>query len=284
MALKAILESLEGLPPQVATLYREGTGEQEGVYVLDVEAVDGWDLANVANAKIGLSEARKNLRAAEKAAKDRQVELEQLKQRAQELEEALADNPDAKDRKALEAKLEANLRKQFEAKQRELSESLERTSGTLKSKTERLQNLLVDQAIADAANGRFQFSQKVMGHALRGRIRVETDDEGNESLVVIDSNGEPMLGKGGRAATVEDLIEDFAKDPDFGSIISLRQQGKPERGGNQSRSNQQDFRRAGEKRRIITQEELSDHKVYERIREEAIRDGVSLVLPQPSTT
>ncbi len=284
MALKAILESLEGLPPQVAALYREGTGEQEGVYVLDVEAVDGWDIANVANATTGLSEARKKLRAAEKAARDRQTELEKLQQRAAELEEALEANPDAKDRKALEAKLEANLRKQFEAKQRELAESLEKTSGALKGKSERLQKLLIDQAIADASNGRFQFSQKVMGHALRGRMRIETDDEGNESVVIIDSNGEPMVGKGGRAATVEDLIEDFAKDPEFGSIISLRQQGKQPGNQQQSRNGQQDFRRPGVKQRILTAEELSDHKVYARIREESIRDGVNLVLPQPSTT
>lgn len=284
MGLKAILESLDGLPPAVAALYRAGDGDQDGMYVLDVDAVDGWGLANVANATAGLAEARKKLRLAEKAAREKTTELEKLQARASELEDALADNPDAKDRKALEAKLEANLRKQFEAKERELASERDSLKGTLTAKQERLQKLLIDQAIAAAASGKYDFNRKILEGTLRGRLRVEADEEGNESLVVLDSNGEPMFGQGGRAASVEDMIADLAKDPDFGSVISLRQQGgnKHQSGGDRS-SGGGDRRQtsSGARVRHLTLDEINDFGRFKAISEQAARDGIELISPVP---
>lgn len=285
MGLKAILESLDGLPPAVAALYRAGDGDQDGMYVLDVDAVDGWGLANVANATAGLAEARKKLRLAEKAAREKTTELEKLQARAAELEDALADNPDAKDRKALEAKLEANLRKQFEAKERELASERDSLKGTLTAKQERLQKLLIDQAIAAAASGKYDFNRKILEGTLRGRLRVEADEEGNESLVVLDSNGEPMFGQGGRAASVEDMIADLAKDPDFGSVISLRnqQQGIKPGNNNNNRNGVGDRRplSSGNKVRHLTDAEVADFRTFKAIAEQAARDGVELISPVP---
>ena len=65
MSLKAIVSSLEGLPSEVASHYREANGS----YVLDIESAGGFALEDVAGLKSSLAKERENVKKLATAAK-----------------------------------------------------------------------------------------------------------------------------------------------------------------------------------------------------------------------
>ena len=66
MALKPILESLEGLDDSASGLYAEIEEDGRTFYRLDVEQTEGWELANTRGLKRALEQERAKVRDAGK--------------------------------------------------------------------------------------------------------------------------------------------------------------------------------------------------------------------------
>ncbi len=200
MALKAELETLEGLPEPVAKEYKEVARGDKKVFILDL---DGDDLPDEIPAKQALRKARDHERKgrseAEKKAKDHETRIEQLQT---EIDEMRRGNIPKADVDKLEGSWKEKLNKQKEGYESQIG-----------ARDKTLQNLLVDTvATRMAAEISVSGSADLILPHIKNRLTTELVD-GQFVTRVLDKDGKPS------ALSIEELQKDITTDKRFAPII-----------------------------------------------------------------
>lgn len=278
--LKTVVDSLDGIPEAFRSLYTEGHDDFEGRYVLDVDEAEGFGLANSGKLTGALHKERTTAKAALKERDSIKAKLEALEQEKAALEEQLASGvPDAK---TLREQLQAQLTKQFDSRfastktefEQQLKDAVEERDTLAKQFEEALFDASLGQV---ASGGKFKFPVKVLAPHIRGRTRIEKDDTGRRVLRVLDANGEPKFSNG-RPATLEDLIADFARDNEFGSLISRPDAQGPDR--EMGRRTNGRVQQSTGQTVVLNESELTDFKAFENRVKEAEAAGKRVIPPQ----
>lgn len=189
MALKQILESLDGLHDTIKSEYKKG---DDGKFHLDVEG--GEDTGALKRAKDHEKSARQK--------------AEQLLQEAQDKLVELSDERDGLLRGAIPKgdveKLEASWKSKLATREKELGDQI----GGL---TSHLNTMLVDN-VAQGMAGKISKVPELMLPHIRGRLKAEYVD-GRPTTRVLDKDGNPS------ALTVTDLEKELFTNPTFAPII-----------------------------------------------------------------
>lgn len=186
MALKAILESLDGLPDAIKSEYKKG---DDGKFHLDVEDLDNHP---------GLG--------ALKRAKDREAQLRReaetkLREAQEELDRI---NGDDARKKGDIATLEKSWQKKLDDQKAEYEAKVSKlTSHTTKT--------LVDNVASQLAHKISNAPAIIMPHI---KSRLIADFEGDTPVTrVLDKDGKPS------ALTIDELANEFIANKDFSAII-----------------------------------------------------------------
>lgn len=193
MALKQVLETLEGLDAAHQTLYAQA---EDGKFYLDVE---------------GLPEQREALKKANKEAADRRKELERLKdispdeyKRLKQLEE------DSTRREAeteqIKEQMAANHRKEME----KIQTGFKAREGKLLSA---LEQHLVDAQVAEAINGE-EGSVKLLAPSVKGRLKFIEEADGFK-VHVLTPDGKVDVDGEGKPRSIRELVKSMKAEPDY---------------------------------------------------------------------
>lgn len=209
MALKALLESLDGLSEDVKAEYTETDG---GKFRLEVEAVDGLALEDVKGLKSTLGKMKRR-------ADDADVKLRAFgdldpvraaEAMAQIGELAGLDTVAAADKRAA-LKVAALKRQIGEKHAAELKTAGDRIDGL----TAQLATVMIDQAATKAIGDRKGSIDLLLPH-VRALSRLRTDDDGALYVEVVDENGIPRIGdSNGGAMTIDQFVESMRQSDLF---------------------------------------------------------------------
>lgn len=188
MALKAILETLDGLPADVAKEYKEN---DDGKFVLDVEGLEDTG--------------------ALKRAKDHEkTRRQKAESKAAELESKLADLQDQLD------SLDDPGKSKIDDKQRiKLEQKIKELEGQLTTKEQQLFgeiNRLTSETQAAALAAKLSDSPSLLLPHIKSRLVTEIVD-GKAVVKVRDPDGD--IG----GMTIEDLHKEFSSNKEFAAII-----------------------------------------------------------------
>lgn len=189
MALKAILDTLEGVPEILAKEYTKG---EDGKFVLAVEG--GEDVGALKRAKDHEKSARQ---AAEKSFKELQALHEKAQEEIDEMRRGNIPKGDVE-------KLEASWRTKLEKKEAEFNAQISARDASLKS-------LLVDN-VAQALAAKISNSPELILPHIQRRLTTELDN-GKFITRVLDADGKPS------ALSIEELQKEFTSDKRFAPII-----------------------------------------------------------------
>lgn len=220
MALKAILDSIDGLPDPIKAEYTQ----KDGKFVLSVEAVDGWELDDVAGLKNGLSSERGITTAMKK-------ELEKLgskwddtakkwvhiadpvkiKQAVAKFDEFSAFDPTKEADKIAEAKVQS-IKEQLVAEHEQVVNSLTEKNGKLNKGIEKVLQEQVARAEIIALKG----VPELVLPAIKAVTRVvEKDDD--FVVEVLDDKGNVRIGDSkGTPMTVKQLVAELRGTETYG--------------------------------------------------------------------
>lgn len=195
MALKAKLETLDGIEESTAAHYRE----QDGAYVLDVEDLD-------AHPGIGALKRAKDYERdqAKKAKADLAALREELEAAQGQLDELRKSGVPRGDLEALE--------KSYNDRIKKLQDETQGTITGLQGALEK--NLLDGSAMRLASDlvAQPEYVELILPH-IRGRLRMEQDSGGGYQVRVLDRDGQPT------ANTVESLKAELLQNKAFGAIL-----------------------------------------------------------------
>lgn len=228
MALKAIVESLDDMDDATKSLYREveNEGEEASVFVLDVEAVDGWALENVDGLKTALQNERSQHAAAtSKLEAFKDIDPKKARDALSKVGEMANWTPEEK------------VQEQIAARETAITEKWEGDYNALKTTHEsakaQLENLLLDGAIKDALIAEKGNIRLLTPH-MRAQTRLDEKDDGKLEPVVIGADGQPRFskeaGSGTKLMSIRELAKELAKQDDFAGAF-----GKDTPSGNHGR-------------------------------------------------
>lgn len=207
MPLKALVTDLETVDEAHRPLYVE----KDGIYVLDVEAVEGFALENVAGLKKTLSIELSGRKAAERKLEAfADLDPEAARNALAKVEEMSTWTPDDKVKEALAAREKALNDK--------WSKDYAGVKASLDSTTKQLEKHLLDNAIKDAITERKGNVRLLLPH-VRQQVKLHKTDDGQLVPVVVGDDGEPLFSKKSGSGTahmsIAELVETIAKTDDF---------------------------------------------------------------------
>jgi hypothetical protein len=209
MALKARLDTLDGLPDAIKSEYKEVKEGEETYYMLDAEGVE-----DVSGLKSALQKERKSRGAAEKALK--KMGLKADEESVDALMEKLGDRTLDEVLEELAGKagdVSAEVTRATKKLERQLGEK----DGEVAKLTQALESTVVRAQATEAIIAEEGSPKILMPHIRRflKPVAEETaDGETEYVLQVVDAKGEPRT-KGGKDMTVKDLVLEFKADPEF---------------------------------------------------------------------
>lgn len=228
MALKAILDSTDGLSDDLKAHYTE----KDGKFFLGVESVGGFGLENVEGLKTALG-------------KERGIAAE-LKKKL----EAFADIEPSKAKEAL-AKLEemqnwtpeGKVKEQLEAAKKELAAraqaDIEKVGKERDDYLGQLSQVLVDRAALESlGKAGAKYPQVLLPH-LKSNLKMRRSDDGRFFVEVVDESGNPRIGGSDASAmTIDQLVAEFKGRPEFqANFNGTEQRGTGSDGGSSSSNN-----------------------------------------------
>ena len=223
MALKAILESVDGLPDPIKSEYVE----KDGRFVLSVEPVDGYELDDVSGLKTTLSKVNGNFSSAEKELKkfgstwnkeknawDHSIDPIKAKTAIAKYDEFVNFDPNKEADKVAEAKVEAVKTQLVESHTAEMAAKEEEIN--LLSST--VSDLLIKQQATMALAEHKGDPELLMPHIER-QTRVGRKD-GKFFAEVIDKDGQVRIGNAkAEPMTISQLVEEMKKSPTYGKAF-----------------------------------------------------------------
>lgn len=209
MALKAILDSVEGLPDGVKEHY---TAREDGKFVLGVDAVEGLTLENVEALKSALGKERTRADKAEGlATKFKDLDPDKARQALTELEELKKLDPEKEADKIAAAKVEAATKQLVEKHEGEKVASNERISHL----TSTVEGLLIDAA-ATAALAEAKGSVELLLPHVRSHARVK-EVEGKFAVEIVDKDGNARIADAkGTPMDIKALVAEMRASETFG--------------------------------------------------------------------
>lgn len=280
MALKALLESLDGLSEEVKKQYKQTDG---GKFVLDVEGIGGLELADTSGLRSSLEKERDAHRKFEKEAKELKSKFDGLN--PDEAREALKkveefSNIDPSDEAAKKVEeLKSKIEKEFSAKEKQLLENHKKEKTELTSKTENLFSQLRDAKIKSeavkaitAADGSVDLllphvtSKARLAEDNDGKYRVEIIGDGEVARLSKKDPNKPM----GFGELVEEMKNSDAYMPAFNGS-NHKGAGLPGSPGTH---------RADGNTISLTKEQARDVRTYRNAAEQAKEQGKELVIKE----
>lgn len=210
MALKAVLSSLDGLPADIAKEYKAAS--EGGKFVLDVEAVEGVELADTVNLKKALSTERASVsKLTAQVKKFDGIDPDKAKTALEKWQEIENWNPDKKLDEAFKSREQQLLAKhQQEVAARDTK---------LKSITSQLENKLVVAAATEAIAG-LKGKVKLLLPHVRASTRMRELDNGQYIAEVIDESGNVRIGdSSGSPMTIAQLVAEMKASDEFASAF-----------------------------------------------------------------
>jgi len=202
MGLKAVLESLDDVPDGVRDFYVEKDG---GGFRLDVEGVE--TKGEVHGLKSALEKQKRETQRAKELLSSipedldgRLAELEQLRQEKAEQEQKKAE--EAGEWETLKAHLVEEHKKKLDERDARLAE-----------RDKKLDRLLRENVARDAVAKRKASTKLLLPHIM-AQTRLQMVD-GEERAVVIGDDGKVRYSEGDALMTIDDLVNEMGKDPEF---------------------------------------------------------------------
>lgn len=208
MALKAILDNLEGISEEISKEYKK---RDDGKFVLDVTSVDGFELAEVSKLQSALSKERENNRkAAEQLKPFENLDPAKAREAMKKVEEMATWTPEQKVKEQIEA-VKASI---IEAHGKEKAKLEEKLSKLTKSLEEAMIVSVASQALAE---------QKGSVRLLMPHVRQQTrlrEVEGKFIVEVLGIDGNPRLvGADGHPMAINELVSEMKTQNDFASAF-----------------------------------------------------------------
>lgn len=208
MALRAILDNLEGLAADVA---KEYTKRDDGKYVLDVIEVAGLQLAEVGNLQSALSKERENARAAgDKLKTFEGLDAGKAREALKKVEDMANWSSDEK------------VKEQIEAIKKQMAEAHGSEVAKLKERLETIMTAL-EEAKIDSVATHALAEQKGSVTLLMPHIQRQTrlrEADGKYVVEIVGSDGTPRLtGTDGHAMSIGELVTEMKGQDDFASAF-----------------------------------------------------------------
>ena len=192
MALKAVLDSLEGLAPEFAKEYKQGS---DGRYYLDIDGIDEHpDIGALKRAKDYEKAERQKLAA---KLKEVQASLEALTEERDNILKGALPKADVE-------KLEESWKQKLAKREQELTEQINNLNG-------HLQRILVDNVAQQIATEISKAPALLLPH-IKQRLKVDFVD-GKPVTKVLDADGSIS------ALSIEDLKKEMVANPIYAPII-----------------------------------------------------------------
>lgn len=192
MALKAVLDSLEGLAPEFAKEYKQGS---DGRYYLDIDGIDEHpDIGALKRAKDYEKAERQKLSA---KLKEVQASLEALTEERDNILKGALPKADVE-------KLEESWKQKLAKREQELTEQINNLNG-------HLQRILVDNVAQQIATEISKAPALLLPH-IKQRLKVDFVD-GKPVTKVLDEDGSIS------ALSIEDLKKEMVANPIYAPII-----------------------------------------------------------------
>jgi len=229
MALKAIVETLEGLPEDVAKEYKK---RDDGKFVLDVTSVDGLELAEVSKLQSALSKERENNRKAKEQLKAFEgIDPEKSREALRKVEEMANWEPEQK------------VKEQIEAVKSQMMDAHAKEKAKLEEKLKKLVSSLEEAMIVSVASQELA-KQKGSVRLLMPHIRQQTrlrEADGSFIVEVMGEDGNPRLvGSDGHPMSIAELVAEMKTQDDFASAFEgTGATGSGATGARQPQKNQQ---------------------------------------------
>lgn len=212
MALKAILDSLDGVDEHFKGEYVEKEIDGKKAFVLDVESVGGYSLEDVGGLKTSLGKERATREKLEKdVIKFKDIDPDKARSALEELEELKKLDPEKEADKIANTKLEA-AKAQLIKKHNEDLEAERSKSGKYRGKVEEL----LRDGVAIAALAEMKGSVDLLLPHVRSQTRVVEDGD-DFRVEVIGKDGNARIGNSkGELMSIKDLIAEMRDSDTFG--------------------------------------------------------------------
>lgn len=212
MALKAMVKTLDNIDAAAKALYRK-EGE---VYVLDVEASEGWALENVTGLKSTVQKLRE-----ESGEKDKRLEAfkeldpDKARDALKKLGEMKNWTPDDK----LREQIEARTKEVAAAKDAEIKALSDRLAGI----TRGYEAVTVERALIDAAAKAKFIAPSIAPKLFREHVKL-VEQNGNLVPAVVGNDGKPRTAVNNdgsiRQVSIEEFVAEQAKLAEYAPLIA----------------------------------------------------------------
>lgn len=196
MALKAVLQTLDGVPEALRTEYKE----RDGKFYLDIDGIDDHD--GVGALRRAKDYEKDEARKAKERARDLQAEIDKLNDQLIEMRKNGMPKTDVE---ALEQSYKDKLAK----KEGELTKRIDALTG-------QLSGLMVDGEAMKLANeiaAKPEYVDLLLPH-IRGRIALESSEDGTHITRVLDKDGKPS------SLNLADLKKELQGNKAFAPILA----------------------------------------------------------------
>lgn len=259
MALKKMLDSLEGLDDGIRSFYTEKNGK----FILDVDG--GFE--DVSGLKTALERERENARKAERIASEYAKKFDGLELTPEEIADLVAKEKERQTKSALD-------KGEFEKLKNQLLEKHNKEISAKDGKISALQKAIEDQLVVSEA---IRAVSKAKGVAdlllphIQSKVKVEESEDGKFSVRVMGKDG-PRYNDKGEFMTIEDLVNEMKGNEIFGRAFE---------GNGFSGSGSQGSGASGDsggKYVFITSADARNHQKYQLAKTEAQKAGKQLVV------
>lgn len=215
MALKAVIDALDGVAEGARGFYRAGTADEglDGKFVLQVEGIGGFALENVEGLKSALGRERSRADKAEgKIKKFGDLDPDVARTALTELEELKSIDPKKEADRLAAAKVEAATKQLIEKHTSELTGVKQKADGYLGQ----VRSLLIDN-VATAALAEHKGSVDLLLPHVQRHTRLKETDDGKFVVEVVDKDGNPRIGDSkGTPMTVGQLVAEMKSSESYG--------------------------------------------------------------------
>lgn len=204
MALKAIVESLEGLSEDVAAEYSQ---REDGKFQLQVDAIGGLELADTAGLKSALQKERQSVADLKgEVKKYGDLDPDAAREALTKVEQLGEMTPTEKVEQQIRTRTE-KLVAQHNADKATLEKTIDGLKGQLSAN-------LIDVAATAALNELGGNVRLLLPH-VRGMTRMRQTDDGRFVAEVLDENGQVEIDGQGNPLTIPKLVEKMKSDDTF---------------------------------------------------------------------
>ncbi|KWT70760.1 Phage protein [Hyphomicrobium sulfonivorans] len=206
--LKAIIDTVDGLPDAVKEHYKQG---DDGKFVLTVEAVNGFSLEDVTGLKNALGKERSTREALEKAtAKFKDLDPDKAREALAKMAELSEIDPQKEADKLAQAKVDAIKAQLLESH----GKDLKTRDDTLSAYRTQIEKLLIDSAATSALADAKGSIDLLLPH-IRNAARV-VEKDGAFAVEIVKPDGSPKVNGKGDNMSITELVAEMRQSDVFG--------------------------------------------------------------------